>query len=432
MNNHPGLPPLRRPERAELALGPRSRRARKRGNGEGTISKRADGRYTAAIFVTRPDGTRGRKWIYGAPEPRWRPSWPGWPNTSRPVQWCLPAPLICRSTSPTGSPRSCQPAVGRRPWRSTGPPSSSTYARTRHHRLDKLTVATVQRYLNGRRARGDSVAKLEMIKVVAQLGAQPRHARGARARNVAQLTTLPVEHRARRTAWTAAQARVFLRAAAEDPAYPVFVLAVVYGLRRGEIAALRWEDLDFTGDRLSVRASLVRVDGSLVRGPVKTAAGVRTLPLVALSRTALIAQRPENEQRTAAGMPSASPSGRRRDTSSLRAAAPGRAEEPLPLLRPHRRRRPACPTSCSTTCAGPRPRCSRPRRPRPRRPDHPRPRQYRRHVGHLQRGLRHRDRLGITRVNTALGGESGGTANGEPADQAPRRPLGSGSSAEES
>jgi hypothetical protein len=41
------------------------RRARKRGNGEGTIAKRADGRYVAAIFVTRPDGTRGRKWIYG-------------------------------------------------------------------------------------------------------------------------------------------------------------------------------------------------------------------------------------------------------------------------------------------------------------------------------------------------------------------------------
>ena len=38
---------------------------RRRGNGEGTITRRADGRYAAAIFVTRPDGTRGRKWVYG-------------------------------------------------------------------------------------------------------------------------------------------------------------------------------------------------------------------------------------------------------------------------------------------------------------------------------------------------------------------------------
>ena len=38
-------------------------------------------------------------------------------------------------------------------------------------------------------------------------------------RNVAQLTTLPTVHQARRTAWTAAQARTFLRAAADDTAY---------------------------------------------------------------------------------------------------------------------------------------------------------------------------------------------------------------------
>ena len=60
----------------------------------------------------------------------------------------------------------------------------------------------------------------------------------------------------------------------------MFVLALVYGLRRGEIAALRWEDVDFTSGRIFVRPSLVRVDGRLVRGPVKSAAGVRALPLV--------------------------------------------------------------------------------------------------------------------------------------------------------
>jgi hypothetical protein len=39
----------------------------------------------------------------------------------------------------------------------------------------------------------------------------------------------------------------------------------------------------------------------------------------------------------------------------------------------------------------------------------------------------------LGRINDALGGETGGgTANGELADEAPRRPLGNGSSAEES
>src|SRR3954454_3158285 len=69
-----------------------------------------------------------------------------------------------------------------------------------------------------------------------------------------------------------------------------------------EITSLQWKDIDFTRDRLAARASLVRVGGRLVRGPVKTAAGVRTLPLVALTRTALLAQRVNQaEQRAAAG-----------------------------------------------------------------------------------------------------------------------------------
>ncbi|MFD1273288.1 tyrosine recombinase XerC [Streptomyces kaempferi] len=39
--------------------------AKRRANGEGTITKRADGRYQAATYVYRPDGTRTRKFAYG-------------------------------------------------------------------------------------------------------------------------------------------------------------------------------------------------------------------------------------------------------------------------------------------------------------------------------------------------------------------------------
>lgn len=39
--------------------------AKRRANGEGTITKRTDGRYHAAAYVYRPDGTRTRKFVYG-------------------------------------------------------------------------------------------------------------------------------------------------------------------------------------------------------------------------------------------------------------------------------------------------------------------------------------------------------------------------------
>jgi integrase len=38
---------------------------KRRGNGEGTIVKRADGRYTAAISLGWKDSRRDRKWVYG-------------------------------------------------------------------------------------------------------------------------------------------------------------------------------------------------------------------------------------------------------------------------------------------------------------------------------------------------------------------------------
>lgn len=90
--------------------------------------------------------------------------------------------------------------------------------------------------------------------------------------------------------------------ARDDPAYPIFVLAVVFGLRRGEIAALRWTDVDFLAGRLTIDATLIRVSGSLVRGPTKTRSGTRVLPLVSLVRSALLARRAkQREQRVAAG-----------------------------------------------------------------------------------------------------------------------------------
>jgi hypothetical protein len=123
-------------------------------------------------------------------------------------------------------------------------------------RLDKLTVGMVQRFLNARRASGDSPQKLRMIREVlsSALGRAVREE--LVARNVAQLTTLPTEQRARRTAWTATQARAFLTAAEGDPAHPFFTLAVVYGMRdAGGARSLPFADvLDRAGAVRTVRA----------------------------------------------------------------------------------------------------------------------------------------------------------------------------------
>jgi integrase len=94
----------------------------------------------------------------------------------------------------------------------------------------------------------------------------------------------------------------FLHAAKGDLLYPAFVLLILYGMRRGEVLGLRWEDIDLEAGRLGIRQHLQRVDGQLRLGPVKTRAGNRDLPVPALARAALlIRQQQHATDRTAFG-----------------------------------------------------------------------------------------------------------------------------------
>lgn len=58
-------------------------------------------------------------------------------------------------------------------------------------------------------------------------------------------------------------------------------LALLAGLRRGEICGLRWADIDLPGRCITVRRQLIRVNGILQESPPKSAAGVRTVPICA-------------------------------------------------------------------------------------------------------------------------------------------------------
>jgi integrase len=62
---------------------------------------------------------------------------------------------------------------------------------------------------------------------------------------------------------------------------------MLYGMRRGEMLGLRWYDVDFQANELRIRQQLQRIQGELHRGPVKTRAGRRDLPLLGLTKDAL-------------------------------------------------------------------------------------------------------------------------------------------------
>jgi len=89
----------------------------------------------------------------------------------------------------------------------------------------------------------------------------------------------------------AGRADSFAAVAKYYPLYPAITLLLLYGLRRGEVLGLRWRDIDQADDELRIRQQVQRVDGELRIGPVKTAAGRRDLPLLALASEVLVIRR---------------------------------------------------------------------------------------------------------------------------------------------
>ena len=71
----------------------------------------------------------------------------------------------------------------------------------------------------------------------------------------------------------------FLIQAKEDGYLELFLLDLATGLRRGELLALQWSDLNFDTGELRVTKQICRINGKLVISEPKTKASVRTLLL---------------------------------------------------------------------------------------------------------------------------------------------------------
>ncbi|GAP57293.1 tyrosine recombinase XerC-like [Arthrobacter sp. Hiyo1] len=91
----------------------------------------------------------------------------------------------------------------------------------------------------------------------------------------------------------------------------LFEVAILSGMRRGELCGLRWEDVDLPGRRLVVRVQLVQVGKIVVEGTIKTDAGQdRVVALSDRAVAALIAWQFQQEQERQAWAEAYTASGR--------------------------------------------------------------------------------------------------------------------------
>ena len=71
----------------------------------------------------------------------------------------------------------------------------------------------------------------------------------------------------------------FLIQAKEEGYYELFLLELATGLRRGEVLALQWDDLDLETGTLRIQRQVYRANGELVVSVPKTKAALRTIVL---------------------------------------------------------------------------------------------------------------------------------------------------------
>jgi len=258
----------------------------RRGHGEGTIAKRADGRWVGAVSLQ--DGKR--KWFYAKTRrdvqekliAALRDKHQGLPLALGPRQTLgqFLAHWLQAVAQPKLRPRTLAryrelimihiiPTLGKRPLQKIAPQDlQHLYAAKLRDNLSPRTVGHIHRLLH--HALQHAVRWNLVARNVCDLVDPPRVAKQ-------EIQVLSSEH-----------AKMLLAAAQGNPLEALYVLALTTGMRQGELFGLKWQDLDLAAATVQVRRSLARLKGrGFVELEPKTARSRRSILLTPLAVSAL-------------------------------------------------------------------------------------------------------------------------------------------------
>ena len=252
----------------------------RRGNGEGSIYKRADGRWAAALTL---EGGK-RRTLYG--------------KTRQQVAKGLTAALRDREAGLPVTPERQTVEKFLAHWLEAVKPTirRSTFVRYEEYirlhtipiigglRLPRLTPQHLQDLYAQKLSEGLSPTSVRHLHTVLHRALKQALRWDLVVKNVSEAVDPPRRARPEYQALAPEQVRQFLRAAHEDRLEALYVLAVTTGMRRGEILGLHWRDVSFDQGVLQVRYTLQQGG---VLGEPKTAKGRRQIDLPLLSVEAL-------------------------------------------------------------------------------------------------------------------------------------------------
>ncbi len=271
--------------------------ARRRGNNEGTISKRKDGRWCAAITTGYDDeGRQNRQFYYG--------------KTRQEVADKLNQAVHRLSTGTYVEPNKITVGQWVDTWLneykkpSVRPTTYESYEYlTRVHiipsighiTLKDLRPEQLQKLYNDKLCKGRtdnsgglSARTVRYIHIIIHEALSQAVKNNLIVRNVSELTTLPKQSKKEMRVLTLEEQSRFLDTLEDDRLRAAYILALATGIREGELMALRWQDVDLKEGLIKINRSIKRVKNfdrnttvktKLIFQEPKTNAGKRTIPL---------------------------------------------------------------------------------------------------------------------------------------------------------
>lgn len=280
---------------------------RKRANGEGTIYRRADGRYEGAAVVLVREGGRRRVRVYASSRKEAREKLDrlldearqGIPQSRRKQTvgdyldyWLahVVKPEL-RASSYSGYEimvrRHIKPVLGSRYLVDLSPADVRRL-------LAALREKETTGHGGGRRTLSPRMVQFAHAVLRNALSNAVREE--LVSRNVAKLVKISNPEYEVGGGLDPVAARALLAKITDDRLYALYLCAIVLGMRRGELLGLTWDAVDLDGGRLWVRQTLAWVNGRPAVQPPKTRASRRLIPLPDVVVAALREHRARQER----------------------------------------------------------------------------------------------------------------------------------------
>ncbi len=288
----------------------------RRCNGEGSIYKRSDDRWCGSYF----DAAYNRHYVYG--------------KTKGEVKQKLKVKMSSDNVSLTGpSPPRSLPTF--QEWvleflrkYKKNELKATTYgsyisvytvhienSKIGKMRIDRITTDNLQKYYNDKIAAGYNSKTVRSIETIINSALNQAIKLRMISENPNLYTTIPKKQRYEAKVLSKEDVEKILHMAKSEYLYPIIITTVYTGLRKGEVMALKWENIDFSEKKIHVKNSLCRIEDEEpdanghrhahyeILEP-KTRKSIRTIPMLDVVYEALLEQkqRQENDKNLAKDM----------------------------------------------------------------------------------------------------------------------------------